>query len=235
MAGTAARPPKAAGQGLKSSRRAASRGVGSVRGCRGGPPRSDRPRWRPDRIQPVRRRRRLRRCAWPGARPACPTATFSGCILPGIQLVLAPFAALAYLIGEPASFVVVRLAFVAAGGLDSSPHRTAAVAGRSDRGHLRRPVVRTVLAGDRLHPQTVGLEGLNSLLLVIALLLLTPASRSTTVTADAVVAAGALLGLCRRSRSGVSSRFSCSSAGSGSAMADVGPRCSSLALPGHVS
>src|SRR4051812_3805272 len=105
---------------------------------------------------------------------------------PGIQLVLAPVAALSYLIGEPASFVVARLVFIAIGGL------TAVLVGR-----LLWPAGWfAAITGGLLYAlfwpaivstQTVGLEGLSNLLLVIALLRLTPASPRTSVTGSAVV------------------------------------------------
>ena len=114
---------------------------------------------------------------------------------PGMQLALAPFAASSYLIGEPAAFVVARLGWIVVGSL------TAVLVGR-----LLLPAGWFAgLFGGMLcalfwpavvSTQTVRLEGVASLLLVIALLLLTAEPPRGRVTTRAVVFAGALLGFC---------------------------------------
>jgi hypothetical protein len=112
---------------------------------------------------------------------------------PGIQLALAPFAALSYLVGEPTAFVIARLAWIILGSV------TAVLIARflwpaGWLGAVFGGLLYAMFWPALVSTQTVRLEGLTSLLLIVALLLLTPGRRRPVVTTTAVLVAGALLG-----------------------------------------
>jgi hypothetical protein len=113
---------------------------------------------------------------------------------PGIQLALAPFAALSFLVGEPAAFVIARLAWIVMGSV------TAVLIARflwpaGWLGAVFGGLLYAVFWPALVSTQTVRLEGLTSFLLLVALLLLTPGQRRPTITTSAVLVAGALLGI----------------------------------------
>jgi alpha-1,2-mannosyltransferase len=112
---------------------------------------------------------------------------------PGIQLALAPFAALSYLVGEPVAFVLGRLAWIVLGSL------TAVLIARfllpaGWLGAVFGGLLYATFWPALVSTQTVRLEGLTSFMLIIALLLLTPDARRPAVTTRAIVVAGMLLG-----------------------------------------